>query len=186
MAMRTLWSMGLAAVVSMSGIACAAAGPAPPQLRNKSIITRFVLQVHQRAPDGRFANPAINVGYTVYVSSAGRSFIRQSRSINNPYFTASRTSEAGPGQSQSGNSETREMQFSGGRLIGNAAFISGAARMQIGFDPAYTRCDVSVQFGKAGGAPIRWKGLDGVLYTVESVTTTGNTCAIQDGNAFAG
>lgn len=183
--MCALYPIGLAVLTLIVSQAQAAAAPAPQQLRNKSIVTRFVLQIHQRAPDGRFANPAINVGYTVYVSSAGRSFIRQSRSINNPYFSAARTTEAGPGQSQSGNAETREMQFSGGKLIGNAAFISGAARMQIGFDPNYTRCDVNIQFGKAGGAAIKWKGLDGVLYTVESVTPTGLTCTIQDGNAFA-
>lgn len=183
--MRALLSIALIAVASIFTIELADAGPAPPQLRNKSIVTRFVLQIQQRAPDGRFATPAINVGYTIYVSSAGRSFIRQSRSINNPYFSASRTTEAGPGQSQSGNSEQREMQFSGGKLVGNAAFISGAARMQIGFDPSYARCDVNIQFGKAGGAPIKWKGLDGVMYTVESVTPTGMTCTIQDGNAFS-
>lgn len=183
--MRILHSTGLMTIALISCIVQADAAAAPPQLRNKSIVTRFTLQIHQRAPDGRFASPAINVGYTIYVSSAGRSFIRASRSINNPYISASRTTEAGPGQSQSGNSETREMQFSGGKLIGSVAFIRGAARMQVGFDPNYTRCDVSVQFGKIGGAPIQWKGLDGVMYTVESVTPTGMNCAIQDGNAFA-
>lgn len=183
--MRALHSIALIAIASIFTIAQADAAAAPPQLRNKSIVTRFALSIHQRAPDGRVSTPVVNVGYTVYVSSAGRAFIRQSRSISNPYFSGSRTTEAGPGQSQSGNSETREMQFSGGKLIGNAAFISGAGRMQIGFDPSYARCDVSIQFGKAGGAPIKWKGLDGVMYTVEAVTPGGLTCTIQDGNAFA-
>lgn len=183
--MRALHVAGLTAVALMAGIVQTEAGPAPAQLRNKSIVTKFALQIRQHAPDGRVSTPVLNAGYTIYVSSAGRSFIRQSRSISNSYFSGSRTTESGPGQSQSGNSESREMQFSGGKLIGNVAFVSGAARMQIGFDPAYARCDVNVQFGKAGGAPIKWKGLDGVMYTVESVTPAGLTCTIQDGNAFA-
>lgn len=183
--MRALHYTGLAILALIAGIVHADAAPAPPQLRNKSIVTKFALSIHQRAQDGRVSTPVVNVGYTIYVSSAGRSFIRASRSISNSYFSGSRTTEAGPGQSQSGNSEQREMQFSGGKLIGNAAFISGAARMQVGFDPGFTRCDVNIQFGKAGGAPIRWKGLDGVMYKVESVTPAGMTCTIQDGNAFS-
>lgn len=75
------------------------------------------------------------------------------------------------------------MRFDGGKLVGSFAFASGAAG-GCQFDSACSSCNASVIFGKAGGVPIKWRGLDGVLYQVQSVSVTGQTCTIRDGNPF--
>jgi hypothetical protein len=165
------------AVVSSTAFAAA-----PPQLRNKHITVSTTLQINQRAPDGRAASPQIQTQHVVYVSAAGRAFVRATRSVNS--LSGGRTTEVGPGQSASGNAETREMRFEGGKLVGSFASVSGAARAVVSFDSAYSSCNASVIFGKQGGAPIKWHGLDGVLYEVQSVGVAGQTCTIRDGNPF--
>lgn len=184
--MPALHSIVGAAVALIAGMAQAAAGPAPPQLRNKTITVSAVLQFSQRAPDGRLASPTLQSRYIVYVSSAGRAFVRGTRSINNPYFSASKSADIAPGQRHSDGIETREMQFEGGKLVGTAGFVSGAARMVVGFDPAFATCTARIVFGKAGAAPIKIKGLDGVVYEIMSVNVSRSDCAIAAGNAFAG
>lgn len=179
-------AIACAALASIAGTSPAAAGPAPPQLRNKTVTVTSTLQFSQRAPDGRFASPTLQSRYTIYISSAGRAFVRGTRSINNPHFSASKSADIAPGQRHSDGTETREMQFEGGKLVGTAGFVSGAARMVVGFDPAYATCTARIVFGKAGGAPIRIKGLDGVLYEIMSVNVSRSDCAIAAGNAFAG
>lgn len=181
--MRRFRGVSLAALV-LIGISSAALAAAPPQLRNKNVTVTVGLQIVQRAPDGRMATPQLQAQYIIYVSNVGRAFVRASRSINNPYFSAARSQEVAPGQNPSRDSETREMRFEGGKLVGSFAFISGAARAVIGFDSAYSSCNASVVFGRAGGAPIKWRGMDGVQYEVQSVGVTSQTCAVRDGNPF--
>jgi hypothetical protein len=162
----------------------AALSAAPPQLRNKNITVNVGLQVVQRTADGRTVAPQTQVQYVIYVSNAGRAFVRGTRSINLPSFSAARTQEVAPGQNPSRDSETREMRFEGGKLIGSFAFISGARRAVVSFDPAYANCNASVVFGKAGGTPIKWRGLDGQQLEVQSVNVTSQSCTIRDGNPF--
>ena len=182
--MRMFRGLSLAATlcVLVSGAAFAAA---PPQLRNKNMTVNVTLQIMQRAPDGRTGSSQIQAQYVIYVSSVGRAFVRGSRSINNPNFNVTRTSDVSPGQNPSGQSEMREMRFEGGKLVGSFAFISGAARAVITFDSGYSSCNASVVFGRAGGAPIKWTGLDGRQYEVQSVTVANQTCTMRDGNPFS-
>lgn len=181
--------LGLRSVCLSATLCLALAGTAeasaPPQLRNKNITVASTLKFVQRAPDGRIATPELESTYVIYVSGAGRSFIRGTRRIDNRYFSGSKSADLAPGQKDRDSGETREMQFEGGKLVGTAAFTSGAARMVVSFDPGYSRCTASIVFGKAGGAPIRLRGLDGVLYEVQSVAVTSQTCTIRDGNPFA-
>jgi hypothetical protein len=183
-AMFGLRSVGLAAALSVA-LASAAVASAPPQLRNKNITVSSTLKFVQRAPDGRIATPEVESQYIIYVSGAGRSFVRGTRRIDNRYFSGSKSADVGPGEKDRDGGETREMQFENGKLVGTAAFTSGAARMVVSFDPGFSRCSASIVFGKAGGAPIRMRGLDGVLYEIQSVGVTSQTCTIRDGNPFA-
>ena len=167
------------AVVSSTAFAAA-----PPQLRNKNVTVNVGLQIFQRAADGRTFAPQVQVQYVIYVSNAGRAFVRGTRSINLPNFNAARSQEVAPGQNASGDSETREMRFEGGKLVGTWAFISGAARAVVSFDSAYANCNASVVFGKQGGAPIKWRGFDGQQLEVQSVNVASQTCTIRAGNPF--
>jgi hypothetical protein len=168
---------------SMAG--SAAAAPAPPQLRSKNITVSATFKVVHTAPDGRIGTPEVAARYVIYVSDSGRSFFRSTRSINNPNFNASQSIDIGPGQKHSDGGETREMHFEGGELVGTAGLISGAGRMVVSFDAGYASCSARIIFGRAGGAPIKMRGLDGVTYEIQSVKVTSQTCAIRDGNPFA-
>jgi hypothetical protein len=53
------------------------------------------------------------------------------------------------------------------------------------FDSSYSSCSLSVMVGKEKGGVIRRAGMDGVVRELLSVTTTGTTCSVQTGNAFA-
>lgn len=168
--------------VLVSGAAFAAA---PPQLRNKNITVDTALQVMGRTADGRTVSPQIQTQHVIYVSSAGRAFVRATRRVNERAFAAGRTTEVEPGKSASGDAETRELRFENGKLVGSFAFVSGAARAVVSFDAAYSTCNASVTFGRAGGAPIKWTGLDGVVYEVQQVGVARQTCTLREGNPFA-
>jgi hypothetical protein len=181
--MRRVRRAYLAALVCI-GSSTAAFAAAPPQLRNKNVTVNVGLQILQRMADGRTVAPQVQVQYVIYVSKAGRAFVRGTRSINLPSFSAARKQEVAPGQNPSGDAETREMRFESGKLVGSWAFISGAARAVVSFDSTYANCNANVVFGKAGGAPIKWRGFDGQQLEVQSVNVTSQTCTVRDGNPF--
>ena len=62
---------------------------------------------------------------------------------------------------------------------------SGARQMTATFDASFSSCTLNIAVGRSGGAALRAKGPDGVMYTLDSYTTIGPSCAIRDGNAFA-
>lgn len=169
--------------------AAAFAGPAPKQLYNKSIMVNWVESTVQRAADGRTNQPQINSQRTIYVSSAGRLFVRGSRNINMRNFQGGNTLERGPDGSRSitggGASVQGGMAFEGNQLIGTAVFDGGARRMTVSFDPNFTSCTANVVYGKSGGANQKWKGFDGVTYELISVSVGAVGCAVRDGNALA-
>ncbi len=56
--------------------------------------------------------------------------------------------------------------------------------MVISFDPGFTSCSVSVQNAKENGV-IKRKGTDGVVREFLSITISGETCSVREGNPFA-
>ena len=177
----------MACLVMLLGLVggSAAAAPAPQQLRNKNITVSATFKFVHAGPDGRTRTPEVESQYLIYVGNSGRSFFRSTRRINNPNFSASQSVDVGPGQKHSDGGETREMQFEDGKLVGTTGLISGAGRMVVSFDAGYASCTSNIIFGKAGGAPIKMRGLDGVIYEVQSVRVTSQTCSVRDGNPFA-
>ena len=168
----------------LSGLTMTAlAGPAPKQLYNKSISINWVESVLQKAPDGSNRTPQINTQRTAYVSSAGRLFVKGSRSINNRYFQGGNTTERGPDSSGGGNGG---FTFEGNQLVGTAVFDGGARRLTVSFDPNFTSCTANVVYGKSGSGNQKWKGFDGVTYELISVSVGSVGCSIRDGNPFAG
>lgn len=68
------------ALPSASGTAVAST---PRQLYNKTIQLSWSLNTVQRRPDGRIVSPRIDVERTIYVSTAGRLFVRTTKTVNN-------------------------------------------------------------------------------------------------------
>ncbi len=158
-----------------------AAGGAPPALYNKTINLSWTYSGVGTRPDGKTGNFTVAVSQTIYISSAGREFARSK------FQSARRTAgkDIGPGDTTGAQGFARADRFVGNQMIGVTVWASGARQMVVTFDPGYTSCSVSVRVGKEGGAGLRVKRSEGT-YTISSLSTSGATCSIQNGNAFAG
>jgi hypothetical protein len=150
---------------------------APAQLHNKTIFIRWSEQVTQKGPDGKVINRTISSERAVYVSSAGRTFVRGTRTSSSGL---GEKFERSPGEGVS----QGVLGFQGNQLVGTAVQTGFARRVVGSFDAGFTSCSASVVYGKSGG-PTTWKGFDGVTYEVLSISVSGASCSIRDGNAFA-
>ena len=153
----------------------AQADTVPPQLRNKTISVSYTSIATVMTPRGERRNSTTSVQRLIYVSTAGRFFVRASYN--------SRTSEAAPGDNTPGGG-ARDWIFSGGRIIGFGEKDAGAGRVIISFDRGYQSCSASVLYGKPRGQHITVKRR-GVTFELLEVKHSGEACSIREGNAFA-
>jgi len=169
---------------AIAGLAIVTAGPAlaevPRQLYDKTIELDWSTQVVERDPEGRMKTPRIDGSYVIYVSSAGRLFERGSRSSGR----FAKGGENAPGASQNRAGETRGLGFEANKLVGNVAFAQGAMRYVVRFDASYTSCTLEVTYGREAGG-VRRRGVDGIMYLIESQTPSNQRCSIRSGNPFA-
>ena len=156
---------------------------APRQLYDKTIQVDWSTRVVEQAPDGRTQAPIIDASQTIYVSSAGRLFQRASRS--NAKSGLSKKGDYEPGATRNQGGEAIGLRFEANKLIGNTAFAQGAVRFVASFDGSYTSCSVEVTYGRESGR-VKRRGLDGVIYQIESQTVTRQSCSVREGNPFAG
>ena len=167
-------SIGLTTALSVVLLA-APAFAAPPQLLNKTITISFTATGVGKSPEGVQRGFNTQVSRIIYVSSAGRLFIRHRASLRGN----TRGGDTAPGE---GNGS---FSFQGNRLVGVQSFGTGARQYTVTFDPSFSSCTASVIEGKSGGV-IRRKGPDGIMYEITGGTTSSVSCSIQNGNAFAG
>jgi hypothetical protein len=181
---RLMVAAVLAALVVSSS---AFAAGTPPQLYNKTIVVSWTSTGTLLRPDGSertFHNSNVR---TVYISSAGRLFARVNLNSAD-YRGVGRSENFAPGQSRNDQGGVSEVHFEGNRLVGRTTFTSGGARQYTAtFDASFSSCTASVITGTAAGAgSITTRGPDGSVVKVTNMTAEGASCAIQDGNAFAG
>jgi hypothetical protein len=169
------------AAIAMSAVAPAspARADAPRQLYNKTIQISWTVDQVAHTADGQSRNRAIAANQTIYVSSAGRLFMRSSR-VNG---TKSSQSEMAPGASQNGSGESAGVRFQGNQLIGTTAFAQGARQFVATFDGGFSSCKVTVSFGRDGGG-LKRVGITGEMLTIDSMKPHGESCVIRDGNAL--
>lgn len=155
----------------------AIAAGAPAGLLNKTVTMSWSTSGTGIRADGK------NVSYSnvntrlVYISAAGRPFLRASVSGQKSTLQG----EFGPGQGGG----SRSVSIQGDKLVGTEAFASGARQFIATFDGSFASCSLQIVDAKQGGANIKRKGPDGAMYEITSVTTGSPTCSIRDGNAFA-
>lgn len=180
--MRGSTSAALAALVFS---APAFAAGAPSQLYNKTITVSWTSSGTAKGADGRVINFNNSNVRTIYVSTAGRLFVRFNLNVNRRP-SVGRSGESGPTDKTTSDGTARDIHFEGNRLIGTGAFHGGGARQFVAtFDPGFSSCTASVTAGKSGSGPMIVKGPDGAMYSVDRMESTGATCSIQSGNAFA-
>ena len=163
----------LAAVLSATS-----AFGAPAGLLDKTVTMSWSTSGSGTRADGKplsFSNINTRV---VYISSAGRAFLRKEVRGRR----AARGGEVGPGEG----GRRGSIRLEGNRLVGAEAFASGARQYIATFDSGFSSCTLSVIDAKAGGAKIQRKGPDGAMYVIDSVSSGSPSCSIQSGNAFAG
>ncbi len=155
----------------------AVAGGAPAGLLNKTVTMSWSTSGTGKRADGTSVSFSNVNTRTVYISSAGRPFLRaQVRGGR-----ATREGELAPGEGGG----SRGVSFQGDKLIGTEAFASGARRYIASFDSSFSGCTLSVIDAKEGSAQIRRRGPDGAMYEITSVSTGSPTCSIQTGNIFS-
>jgi hypothetical protein len=165
--------IGLTTFLSVAFIAAPALA-APPQLLDKTITISFTATGQAKSPDGQTRNFNTQLLRIIYVSSAGRLFMRGRAS----WRGGSRGGDFGPGEGGG------SFSFQGNRLVGVVPFETGARQITVTFDPGFSSCSASVIEGHAGGV-IRRTGPDGIRYEVTGGTTSAVSCSIRAGNAFA-
>lgn len=171
---------GVCAIAALIGVQTGpASADAPRQLYNKTIQASWSVSVARTGPDGRKSNSVSVVYHTIYVSSSGRLFERGSRATKK----GKKQTDNAPGSTINAGGEATGLRFEGNRLVGSTAFAQGARRYVISFDPGFSSCSVAVTFGREGGG-LKRRGVDGVMYTFDSITASGESCSIRDGNPF--
>jgi len=167
-----------------------AAGAAPTQLYGKTV-TIAGSETRTFRPGGRDEIKTMNASnqYIVYVSEAGRLFVRSERAISRPGAkgsAGSKTIDTAPGGTI-GVAVSSAAQFSGNTLVITQRMVSGATRITVTFDPSFSSCTVTAQQGREGDKPMvihdRFSGENNVVL---SISTTWSGCSIQSGNQFAG
>lgn len=160
--------------------AAALAANAPVQLRNKTIIAAWAAQRTVMTPKGERQAPPFAQQRTIYVSNAGRVFVKSSVQT----LAGTKEAELAPGDATA-KGGAREVEFVGEKLIAIAQRGSGAGRMVITFGPGYSTCSVDLTFGRPNGAPIMFRNARGVMVELLKVSYSGQRCSVHDGNAFA-
>jgi hypothetical protein len=169
---------GLAVTLAAILATPALAGGVPPQAMDKTITISFTATGQARSPEGKLQNFNTQVTRIIYVSSAGRLFMRH-RASNGK---ASRGGDFEPGTAARG---AGSFSFQGSRLVGVIPYEVGARQITVTFDSSYSSCTASIIEGHSGGV-IRRKGPNGMMYEISSATTSTPACSIQSGNVFAG
>jgi hypothetical protein len=170
---RNIFSVCAFAVLTFTTTALAASSDA----FNKTVTMSWSTSGMATTEDGQTRSYTNVNTRTVYISSAGRTFLRMSLTGQR----AGRSGERGPNEGGSKGS----VRLEGNRLVGTEAFESGARQYIATFDPSFTSCTVQVIDAKSGDAAIKRKGPDGRMYTV-TATTGSPSCSVQSGNAFGG
>jgi hypothetical protein len=171
--MKSIGLMIALSLVLLAGPALAA----PPQLLNKTITVSYTVTGVAKLPQGAQRGFSTQVSHVIYVSTAGRLFMRW-RASN------SRGSSGGDVDPYPG-AARGNFGFQGARMVGVVPFGTGARQITVTFNPSFSGCNASVIEGHSGGV-IRRRAPDGIVYEITGGSTTSVACSVQSGNAFAG
>ncbi|QWG12136.1 hypothetical protein KMZ29_20800 [Bradyrhizobium sediminis] len=178
-------AMGVIVFVGTVWMGSAPAIAVPQQLLNKTVTLSWTTQSVQRSSDGKERQVNSSIRYIIYISSLGRLFERSSRSAG----SRTQVGDADPNARNTKMGEARGMRFEGNALVANRGYSgaggSGAMRAVATFDPSFSSCTLAVTHGRENGGVIKRKGLDGVVREYLSLTVTGSSCSIQNGNGLA-
>ena len=131
-----------------------------------------------KGPDGQSKGFNTQVSRIIYISSAGRLFMRHQATNR----SGSRGGDFDPNDTRQGKGN---FQFQGNKLVGVIPYAAGARQIVVSFDGGFSSCTASIIEGHSGGV-IKRKGPNGAMYEISGGSTTAPSCSIQSGNAFGG
>jgi hypothetical protein len=174
--------MRLLAVVALIALVAGAAAAAgvPAAAMNKTITISFTASGVGKTPDGQSKPFSTSVTRMIYVSTAGRLFMRHTATANQG--RASRGGDFDPSDLRAGKGS---FNFQGGKLVGVIPYAGGARQIAATFDSGFSSCTASVIEGNAGTGSFKREGPDGVVREITNATASAPSCSIQSGNAFA-
>jgi hypothetical protein len=164
----------------------AVAQAAPQQLYGKSvIITTSESRTSRPVGGGPTVDNTASNKLSVYVSEAGRAFVRSDRTLNRGHGSESKAIDTGPGGGAVGVAVAGNVQFSGNTMIVNMQMASGARRITATFDSSFSGCTGSIINGREGGKSMvirsRYTGENREVLAIQSSVTG---CSVQAGNVF--
>ena len=148
----------------------------PAAAMNKTVTVSFTATGNGKRPDGQTRAFNTQVTRMIYISSAGRLFMRHQASNQR----GSRGGDFDPNDARQGKGS---FHFQGNRLVGVIPYANGARQITVSFDGSFSSCTASIIEGHSAGV-IKRKGPDGVMYEITGASTTAPSCSIQSGNAF--
>jgi hypothetical protein len=159
------------------------AAAAPAALYGKSVTVGWSETSEQRyVGELNFRLVPRSVHMSVYVSSAGRVFSRQTNSTS----AGSGSTEQVAGQS-GGERAARVPVFGGHDMTLFGPMPGGVRRVSVSFDQGFTSCTatagLAIEPGKIahGRSPVNGRPLE-----IAKVTAGPASCSVRDGNVFAG
>ncbi len=172
-------SKGLTTVAAIFLLAAATAVHAEPpeQLLGKSVVVNWTDTRSQRDGD----NPeyhTVNGSHvlTVYVSTAGRLFIRQ--------VNTTRRGSGGRDQAP-GDKGSRTAVFEGQSMTVFGQNRGGAQRTVVQFSNGFTGCSATTGLGfEQGQTSVSISPITGKRVEMRSLTVNSVSCSVRDGNAF--
>ncbi len=174
------FSSRLACIFLVASLSAPAfAGGVPAAAMNKTITISFAATGNAKSADGQVKGFSTQVSRIIYVSSAGRLFMRHRATLG----PNSRGGDFDPNDTRAGKGS---FSFQGDRLVGVIPYSAGARQITVTFDPGFSSCTAKVIEGHSSGGTIRRKGPNGIMYEISGATTSSPSCSIQPGNAFAG
>jgi hypothetical protein len=163
-------------LVLMGGFAWSA----PRQLQNKTITASWLVEYALLTPGGAVLKRVVRSQRVIYVSSAGRIFVKQTYDAPGGAGSA----EMAPDE-KTPSGGARDVRFQGDKIVAMAVLQGGAAgRMVISFDQRFSTCSVEAVIGNSGPGPARIQRR-GVSFEVQSTRISGQSCSLRDGNVFA-
>lgn len=175
--------LSLEALSFLAAIAAPAHAAAPAAALNKTITVSFTATGNAKDPDGRVHAFNTSVVRMVYVSAAGRLFMRHTATSANRRLSAA-GGDFGPDEQAGGRGGS--FSFQGNRLVGVIPYPGGARQITATFDAGFSSCTASVIEGNAGSGSFKRRGPGGVMREITNASTSAVSCSIQNGNAFAG
>jgi hypothetical protein len=169
----------------------ASAGSTPKDLYGKSITVQWNESLTGRFETEQFTR-ILGHAYemNIYISTAGRSFVRL---IQSNAGGVSHASVAGGGSTQEplliapGKSSSDHVDFQGHSIVVYREFQSGARRIAIDFEGAGKSCKATIINGRqAGSNAVRraMRGPEHGVFDASSIQIGSVRCSMQEGNVF--